>query len=232
MESDHCVPDEPRNGRSKHQPAGHHHPRGFHQTSQAIHLGAQVVKRPEQQDGIEALIGKVQLTSIADLRRERAVTQRLIYLTRDRVYEDHIVAACGEGSGVDARAATNIEHTGADSDPLSHQFLSTKKLQRSLRRPRRQPAPFVELSAVIRLNCCINRRLIHPDRLELPTGTDLRTRASSTTRGSRTALIHRCLRRVRPPRQRDAPLTMIDFCLTRFVLGWLSFLSASPQVLK
>jgi hypothetical protein len=72
----------------------------------------QVVERPEQQDDIERVVWLVELAGVSALRVESTCRAflRVRDVEVDRVDEHHLVPDVGQPLGVQARAATDVEH--------------------------------------------------------------------------------------------------------------------------
>lgn len=92
------MADETEGRRSKDPATGADRAPRFSQTEQAVLTFGQMVQRAEKQRNVEGVILELKITSIADVRAERALAFGLLHLSRNGIDQDHFMTQFSQGA--------------------------------------------------------------------------------------------------------------------------------------
>jgi hypothetical protein len=99
----------------------------------AVGALVQVIERPEQQDGVEALVVERQLPRVADQRAREPKSRRLPDVSRHRIHQVHLVAARGQRRRVDTGPAADVgDRRGRRRQQALEQRLRADQLEPAL----------------------------------------------------------------------------------------------------
>lgn len=138
------------------------------QSFQTLHTLGQVIERPRHENGIERLVCKVELSSVAGDCRERPDPCGGGDLTLNRIDHHHFITGTSQSSRVNTRGSADVENAGWSRCGRANDLLRALKLKSALSRPRSQADILIEDVPVVALYRSVDLVLIHTSSCLMP----------------------------------------------------------------